>query len=294
MSILKSISSCKNENKLDKPETNAPEIEGNFEKKEDLPITDDETTTKCEKIPNKEESLVATPKRKTICVSKLGSDHKFANKNNQDFSFNLLNMKIVSDGCGSGKHSEVGTHLFAQLFARKVKEFYNEGKIISEENIVEVIQNIFKKMLNLCNDINFIFENYCFTLLICFEFENEFVVYSCGDGYIIKETLEGITFEELDDGEYPCYYIYNFIEDKDTLTAYKNGVEFKVNRYSKEEYINVGVASDGLRFCENLLDLEKNKLMKFLHEGKGSQIEMLINRNNNKNEMFHDDISICF
>ena len=39
---------------------------------------------------------------------------------------------------------------------------------------------------------------------------------------------------------------------------------------------------------------KKKELMKFLHEGKGPQIEVLVNRNNRKNEMFHDDISICF
>lgn len=129
---------------------------------------------------------------------------------------------------------------------------------------------------------------------MCFELEEEFVVYSCGDGYIIKENNEGITFDCLDDGEYPCYYIYNYIEDKSVLIEYKEGVRFKVTRFAKNEYFNVGVASDGLRFYENLLDIEKAKLMAFLHEGKGPKIEMLINRNNRYNEMFHDDISICF
>ena len=78
------------------------------------------------------------------------------------------------------------------------------------------------------------------------------------------------------------------------MTEYKDGVSFKVTRFSKAEYQNVGVATDGLRYYENLIDIEKNKLMELLRNGKGPQIEKLINRNNNKNEMFHDDISICF
>lgn len=234
------------------------------------------------------------PKRSTIRVCKMGSDHNFANMNNHDFAFNLLNMKIVMDGCGSGKHSEVGTRLFGQLFARKAKEYFDKGESICEENFIEVVNSIFEKMLELCNDISFIFQNYCFTILVCFETEDEFVVYSCGDGYIIKENEEGISFDRLDDGEYPCYYIYNFIADKSALVEYKDGVSFKVTRFAKTDYFNVGVASDGLRYSENLLDVEKTKLMKFLHEGKGPQIEVLINRNNRKNEMFHDDISICF
>ena len=250
--------------------------------------SDTETETTAASIPKQQ------PKRSTIRVCKMGSDHNFANMNNHDFAFNLLNMKIVMDGCGSGKHSEVGTRLFGQLFARKAKEYFDRGESICEENFIEVVNSIFEKMLELCNDTAFIFQNYCFTILVCFETEDEFVVYSCGDGYIIKENKEGIYFDSLDDGEYPCYYIYNFIADKSVLVEYKDGVSFKVTRFAKTDYFNVGVASDGLRYAENLLDIERDKLMRFLHEGKGPQIEVLINRNNRKNEMFHDDISICF
>ena len=235
------------------------------------------------------------PKRKTICISKIGSDHIFGNKNNHDFAFNLLNMKIVMDGCGSGRHSEVGPRLFAQLFARQVKKYFDKGESICEDNFIDVVDSIFVKMLKLCNDTNFILENYCFTILVCFELEDEYVVYSCGDGYIIKENEEGIFFDKLDDGEYPCYYVYNYITDKSILSEYKDGVEFQVTRYSKADYFNVGVASDGLRYAENLYEVETNKLMHYLHEGKGPQIEKLINRNNNnRSGMFHDDISICY
>lgn len=240
-------------------------------------------------------SSKAKEARKIVKVSKMGSDHKFANINNQDFAFNLLNMKVVTDGCGSGKHSEVGTQVFGQLFARKVLEYYQKGESINESNFITVVDEIFQQMLKLCNESKFIFQNYCFTILVCFEFENEFVVYGCGDGYIIKESADDvITFEQLDDGEYPRYYVYNFIEDKSCLVEYKDGVTFSISRFSKEEYKNIGVATDGLRFYENLLDVEKTKFMDFLHDGMGPKIEVLINRNNKKNEMFHDDISICF
>ena len=241
------------------------------------------------------EKVKESKPRKIVVVSKMGSDHNFANMNNHDYAFNLLNMKVVLDGCGSGKHSEVGTRVFAQLFARKAKEYVEKGESINCDNFVEVVDSVFKKMLELCADTSFIFQNFCFTILVCFELEDEFVVYSCGDGFIIKENEEGISFEELDDGEYPAYYIYNFIENKDALKEYKEGVSFKVAHFSKSEYNNVGVATDGLRFFENLLEVEKNKMMRFLHDGIGPGIEKLINRNNiQRNGMFHDDISICF
>lgn len=258
------------------------------DKQENVTFDEVQENVETEKIESIKEPK---PERKTVCISKIGSDHIFANKNNHDFAFKLLNMKIVIDGCGSGKHSEVGTRIFAQLFARKAKEYFEKNEAISEENFIDVVNSIFEKMLELCDDISFIFQNYCFTILVCFENEDEFVVYSCGDGYIIKENSEGISFDKLDDGEYPCYYIYNFITDKTALVEYQDGVDFKEFHFSKAEYSNIGVSTDGLRFSENLLEVEKNKLMKFLHEGKGPQIEVLINRNSQK---FHDDISICF
>lgn len=231
--------------------------------------------------------------RNVVKVCKTGSDHIFANKNNHDFMFNLLNMKIVLDGCGSGNHSEIGSKLFAQLFSRKVKEFYDKNIEVNETNFIDIVNSVFYKMMSLCDDSHFILNNYCFTILVCFEMADEFVVFSCGDGYIIKESNEGIEFEMLDDGEYPCYYVYNFITDKSILKEYKDGVNFKVARFSKEDYINVGVATDGLRYTEKLLEVEKIKFMKYLQEGKSGQIEKLINRNN-QNGIFHDDISICF
>lgn len=269
-------------------------------------ICSDDATTTVEETPSTGPSQIVDVKpeaasdqkeqitRKKIRVCKIGSEHIFANVNNHDFAFNLLNMKVVLDGCGSGKHSEVGTKVFGQLFARKAKEYFEKGETINEDNFIEVINSIFLKMLELCNDLTFIFNNYCFTILVCFEKEDEFVVYSCGDGYIIKENEEGISFEKLDDGEYPCYYIYNYIMDKSALIEYKEGVTFKVTRFSKTEYSNVGVATDGLRYFENLLEVEKNKFLDYLRKGMGSRIEVLINRNNIKNELFHDDISICF
>lgn len=280
----------------DKPEigTETNVCEGLTDGKKDVSTKSDADVAESETAPIETPTPKEQPKRNTIRVCKMGSDHNFANMNNHDFAFNLLNMKVVMDGCGSGKHSEVGAKLFGQLFARKAKEYFDKGESICEENFIEVVDSIFKKMLDLCSDTSFIFQNYCFTILVCFELEDEFVVYSCGDGYIIKENDEGITFDSLDDGEYPCYYIYNFIADKSALIEYKEGVSFKVTRFDKHDYFNVGVASDGLRYCQNLLDVEKAKLLKFLHEGKGPQIEVLINRNNRQNEMFHDDISICF
>lgn len=239
------------------------------------------------------ESTKPSEPRTVVKVCKMGSEHMRKNVNNHDFVFSFLNLKAVTDGCGSGKHSEVGTRLFGQLFAREIKQHVSDEKI-SEDAFLKTVNAVFEKMLSLCNDTNFIFENYCFTILVCLEFESEFVVYSCGDGYIIKESSNGISFERLDDGTFPAYYVYNWV-DASALEEYKEGVAFKVSRFSKTEYSNVGVASDGLRFFDDLYEPEKTKFFDLLVKGKGGKIDMLINRNNNKRSgLFHDDISICF
>lgn len=267
----------------------------------------------------KEKSQRVPKPRKIVKVCKAGVEHVRSSVNNQDFVFSFMNLKAVSDGCGSGKHSEIGSHLFAQLFAREVSQFIdyikannvvklfkyikgdniqeltehlNKGEI-PEEAFLGIVNVVFERMLSICSETTFIFENYCFTILACLEYENEFVVYSCGDGFIIKEDLEGITFDKLDDGEYPAYYVYNWV-DPSSLKDYKEGVKFKVARYSKANYINVGVASDGLRFFDDLYDPEKYKFWNNLSIGKGPQIEMLITKNNRNYSTFKDDISICF
>lgn len=55
----------------------------------------------------------------------------------------------------------------------------------------------------------------------------------CGDGFIVKERLDGtIEFEELSDGEYPKYFAYNYV-DKDMLKQYKDGVIFPQRLFQK-------------------------------------------------------------
>ena len=178
--------------KNDTKNSKLPEVKEEVKKEDvvDEPLNLEANVAKKEEAP-----------RKIVCVSKIGSDHIFANMNNHDFAFKIPKIKAVMDGCGSGSHSEIGTKLFGQLFVRKAKELYDSGEYITEENFVEVVDQLFEKMLFLCDDKNFIFDNYCFTILVCFETDDEFVVYSSGDGYIIKETKDGISFEELDDGE---------------------------------------------------------------------------------------------
>ena len=300
-----------------------------------------------------EEEKVIQP-RKIVKICKPGTAHMREKRNNQDFVFSFLNIKAILDGCGSGKHSELGSIDFPQLFAREVGKFIecvsqkNIAKLVkfiktdNFNNIVEqvkkgylpsdaflgIVNAVFERMLSKCDDVKYILENYLFTILICLEYEDEFVVYSCGDGFIIKEDSNGISFEKLDDGDYPAYYVYNWVDPSYLNDDYKDGVEFKVSRFSKAEYTNIGVSSDGLRFFYDMYETDRIEFLKKLSEGKTGQIERIINRNsqiysgtkkfddflkiknlseeqksqmktiingiNQNHEIFKDDISICF
>ena len=105
------------------------------------------------------------------------------------------------------------------------------------------------------------------------------------------DTEDGVIFEKLDDGEYPEYFVYNLIDDKEKLIHYKDGVYFHERHFNKEEYKNVGVATDGFRFIENLNLADQNRMLEALHLGKKGVVEKIINRNA---EIFKDDVSICF
>lgn len=130
-----------------------------------------------------------------------------------------------------------------------------------------------------------------FTILRLAEFVDDFTVSYCGDGYIILQDYEGnITFEELSDGEYPKYYIYNYIEPE-YLKHYKDGVSFSQKTYSKEQYVKVGIASDGLRYILQADEELKQEFINCLKSGKELKTKLFINRNH---KIFKDDVTIVF
>lgn len=224
----------------------------------------------------------------TVVVNKLGSHHLDTSINNQDYFFVSEKLKMVCDGCSAGKNSEVGSILFASLFS-EIEKQRQENYELFEENI----NIVFKRMLMLSNNIDFIFNNYCFTIVAVFETEKDFVVKYAGDGYIITKKNDSIEYIELKDGQNdgaPKYYIYNYIP-AEYLLEYKDGVSIKTKTFSKTEYKNIGVATDGLQYVENLEWQEQKKLKELLLAGKTGKIKRLINRNR---EHLYDDITICF
>lgn len=209
-------------------------------------------------------------------INKIGMEHLEIGANCQDYGFIGERSSYVCDGCSEGKHSEVGAKLFCHL---KQRTDYDVTDIFSM--MIDVIggnPNCKRDFLS-------------FTILRLAECVDDFTVSYCGDGYIILQDHDGnITFEELSDGEYPKYYIYNYIEPE-YLKHYKDGVSFSQKTYLKEKYAKVGIASDGLRYILQTDEELKQEFIKYLKSGKELKLKLFINRNR---KIFKDDVTIVF
>lgn len=214
-------------------------------------------------------------------INKIGAQHLEIGQNCQDYGLEKSNVKLVCDGCSEGKHSEVGAKSFCHL-----ADSYTNYTDTNIRDMFSVLLSLFGQTVSSIKDF------LCFTILSVYEDESGFILSYCGDGYVILEDMDGnISFEELNDGEYPKYYAYNYC-DPEKLAYYKEGVPMEWKVYPKSQYKNVGVASDGLRF---LLKSDNEKLksefVDLLKKGKDVAIKRFINRNQ---KIFKDDITIVF
>ena len=208
-------------------------------------------------------------------INKIGMEHLESGMNCQDYGFQGDRVAVVCDGCSEGKHSEVGAKMFCFLT--------QEGAVISAA---------FDRIVNFFGYNPITLRNYAsFTTLKLLNGSGSWIIEYCGDGYIILQDYEGnITFEELSDGEYPKYYIYNYIPPE-YLKHYKGGVSFSQKIFPKEQYAKVGIASDGLRYILNADEELRKEFIDCLKSGKELKTKLFINRNHG---IFKDDVTIVF
>lgn len=221
-------------------------------------------------------------------VNKIGYSHLEMGNNCQDYG-GIVNMdilggqnllKVVCDGCSEGKHSEVGAKLYTHL---RLDRWTMDPRDI----MVTIANCIGYDSTDIKNFMSF-------TILEVREKLESFSVQYCGDGFIIMQDHDdNITFEEINDGEFPKYFAYNWVE-KEHLTHYKDGVSFTVEEFPYEQYKNVGIASDGIRFIvncpqENLM--LRDEFIDILKSGKDVAMKRFINRNH---ALFKDDVTIAF
>ncbi|MDR1032654.1 MAG: protein phosphatase 2C domain-containing protein [Candidatus Nomurabacteria bacterium] len=220
-------------------------------------------------------------------ISKIGAYHLFMGINRQDLALMTpdYRFKLVLDGCSRQAYSEVGVALFGQMIQRV------EG--LNRYNFVKSVNQIFAHLTKALfrDDNQLILQNLSFTILAVFETDDAWVVLVCGDGYILVQQDNELVALELSDGEYPRYFVYNWV-DASVLLDYQDGVSFETYEFPKAEYDGVGVATDGYRFVENIPDVvDRANFARRLIEHRSGKVEQLINKHQ---AVFGDDISIVF
>jgi len=123
-----------------------------------------------------------------------GRVHKANGKNNQDaFYFRAeddLIIGIVSDGCGSGMHSEVGAKLGSRLIAEMIRTYINLGCTSLPRVLDEVRLNFLVQLQALVKNFGGSFSQtvvdyFLFTLVGFVITEKETIVFSLGDGVVV-------------------------------------------------------------------------------------------------------------
>lgn len=182
-----------------------------------------------------------------------GRNHRETNRNNQD-SFYYLNenelVGIVCDGCGSGKHSEVGAKIGASIVANEIKRVMGKADKGAKPEILlkQVRDNVSALLLILINSIGdklrrVINDYFLFTIVGFFGLGDEIVFFILGDGVIIVngEIMKIGPFENNE----PPYLAYSLCE-----TSLKNGksaLDFKIVKVIKiDDFKSALIGTDGV------------------------------------------------
>ena len=204
--------------------------------------------------------------------------------NNQDFGIETSRMLLILDGCSGAKYSEVGTRLFAQLFAKKDEADNVEKFEANVENVFEDIIEMMKKYYPNPDDLEteFIMENLLFTIIACFETETEYIVKLFGDGYIITQNNHGCTsYMRFSYGKCPPYFAYKYC----SLQDFKD-YQFKTFRFNKMVFPKLAIATDGIM---PIAKGEVKGIDDYIVDGN----EILAGINiKNQRQNFYDDVTI--
>lgn len=222
-----------------------------------------------------------------MIITSQGFGHFKNGMNNQDFGIETPRMLLILDGCSGCKYPEVGTRLFSQLFSRK-EEYDSAEKF--EDNVKKVFDELIDNMKSLYStqeelENEFIMDNLLFTIIGCFDTENEYIVKSFGDGYIITQNNRtNVSYLRLSYGKYPPYFAYKYCSVRPGFD-YTN-YQFKTFRFDKKVFPNVCIATDGiLPIVKGTVD----GIDSFIVTGNDAFVETSIRNNIQK---FNDDVTI--
>ncbi|MEI6331512.1 MAG: protein phosphatase 2C domain-containing protein [Pseudanabaena sp.] len=185
-----------------------------------------------------------------VIGSIIGRNHVLAGKNNQDAYGIVANEKfiiaVVCDGCGSGKHSEVGAKLGARLVIAEISNLLNQevnqDSQISTAEFWDLIKlsllQKLKDFVALANgDMEFVNDYLLFTIVGFAITPSETVTFSMGDGAIaINGKLNQIPAYPNNAPPYLAYGLYK-----------PEAISFKIrDRLPTSELESLLIATDGI------------------------------------------------
>ena len=180
----------------------------------------------------------------------IGRNHVLAGKNNQDAYHIVSNPKfitaVVCDGCGSGKHSEVGAKLGTRMVSNAIADLLNQGLAISESEFWHVLKiNLLQKLTDFIAIANadpesvmeFVNNYLLFTIVGLVITPSETVAFSMGDGAIaVNGKLTQIPTYPDNAPPYIAYGLYR-----------PDAISFEIcDRLPTSELESILIATDGI------------------------------------------------
>ena len=178
--------------------------------------------------------------------SMIGRNHVLAGKNNQD-AFRVVRQEqyiiaVVCDGCGSGKHSEVGAKLGTRMVIDAIADLLNYDLAISDREFWKAVQtNLLQKLKDFVaisnGDMEFVNDYLLFTIVGVLITPSETVTFSMGDGAIaVNGKLNQIPAYPDNAPPYLAYALYR-----------PDAVSFEIrDRLPTSEVESILIATDGI------------------------------------------------
>jgi len=195
---------------------------------------------------------------------------------------------VVTDGCGSGKHSEIGAQIFGQYVAELLYEYVDFLRfsphcwsVVSAniyKNTVMQMQTRFPLPLS-----KYVIENYLLFTVIGFIACGENLYWlKKGDGRIVYRDSGGEMCDR-DTEDYdnmPPYIAYELVDPNDLHMDFESG--FKIGQEVLSEGSKFMISTDGLEeeFVDQVWEKPNRKLQRFL------------NVQSNKHKKLADDTSV--
>ena len=221
-----------------------------------------------------------------MIITSQGFGHFTKGLNNQDFGMETPRMLLILDGCSGAKYSEAGVRLFAQLFSRRedhedVEKFEENVKSVFDD-IIELGAKYYERPEDL--ETEYIMENLLFTIIACFQTEDQYIVKMFGDGYIVTKNKQGsISYMKFYYGKCPPYFAYRYC---DLQGGEFKDYNFKTFCFDKAVFPEIAIASDGVMPIARG-DVEGAD--DYLLDGNKAYAEMIIR---SKRQNFGDDVKI--